>query len=257
MSENKPVKHADDGQSSTVSMIPLDKLVPSRYQARTSYPEEKLKQLADSIVKDGVIQPIVVCPVGDRFEVCAGWGRVLACRIAGKKEIPALIRNLSEEEKAKLGVMENLQRQDLNVVETARAYEILRDTCKMTQEEIASAFGITRDKVAQSLRILKFPQEVQNLLIQGVITPSHGEALARLSSTHELLMEAIGEVISKKLTSSQTEQLVAGILMRTRLRKDINSYINSEEFMLAIAYYLPLPPRRSIFVPFALAGLRM
>lgn len=252
MSNKESIKHADDGQPSTVSMIALDKLVPGHHQARISYPEEKLKQLADSIGKDGVIQPIVVCPAGDGFEVCAGWGRVLACRRVGKKEIPAIIRNLSESEKAKLGVMENIQRQDLNVVEKARAYQILQDICKMTQEEIARAAGTTRDVVAQTLHILKFPQEVQNPLMQGIITTSHGEALTRLSSTPEQLMEAMGEVVSKKLTSSQTEQLVADILRRTRLRKDIYAYINSEEFLIAIAFYLPFPPKKVNSCPFCL-----
>ncbi|MGD0424180.1 MAG: ParB/RepB/Spo0J family partition protein [Candidatus Bathyarchaeia archaeon] len=254
MSEKEPVKHADEGQPSTVSMIAVDKLVPGRYQARISYPEEKLKQLADSIMKDGVIQPIIVCPVENGFEVCAGWGRVLASRMAGMKKIPALIRNLSDAEKAKLGVMENIQRQDLNVVETARGYEILQDTCKMTQEEIGRAVGRTRDAVAQTLRVLKFPKEVQNLLLEGTITPSHGEALTRLSSTPEQLMEAMGEVVSKKLTSTQTEQLVAGILMRTEFRKDMNKYINSEEFLVTLLYYLKFPIERTEFCPLCLSN---
>ena len=252
MTEKQPVKHADDEKSSVVSMIPVDKLLPSHYQVRISYPDGKLKQLADSISQDGVIQPIIVCPLGDLFEVCAGWGRVLASKIAGKKEIPAMIRDLSETQKAKLGVMENLQRQDLNVVEKARAYQILQEICKMTQEEIGRAFGVSRDVIAQALRILTFPEEVQKLLLQGIITVSHAEALARLSSTPELLMEAIGEVISKKLTSSQTEKLVAGILERTALRKDIYAFINSEEFILILAYLVPFPPRKVNFCPLCL-----
>jgi ParB family chromosome partitioning protein len=252
LTEKEPVKHADNGLPPVVSIIPVDQLLPSPYQARISYDEGKLKRLADSIAHDGVIQAIIVCRVGDHFEVVAGWARVLACKIAGKKGIPAMIRDLSETQKAKLGVMENLQRQDLNVVEKARAYRILQDICKMTQEEIGRAFGVSRDIIAQALRILTFPQEVQNLLLQGIITVSHAEALARLSSTPELLMEGIGEVTSKKLTSSQTEKLVADILERTPLRKDIYAFINSEEFLLILAYLVPFPPRKVNFCPFCL-----
>lgn len=233
--------NTDKEQPSGVVTIPVDKLHSGKYQARISYPEEKLKQLASSIEKDGVIQPIVVCPSGEGYEVCAGWGRVLACRSVGKKEIPGIVRNLSEPEKAKLGVMENIQRQDLNIVERARAYKILQDTCSMTQEEIGRAVGVTRDVVAQTLRILAFPQEVQTLMTQGVITPSHAEALARLTSP-QLLKEAIGEAIINKLTSSKTEELVDWILRRAKLRRDIGEFVNSEEFMLTLDYLLPPPP---------------
>ena len=233
--------NSDKEQPLGVTMIPVDKLHPGKYQARISYPEEKLKQLAASIEKDGVIQPIVVCPSREGYEVCAGWGRVLACRSLGRKEIPAIVRNLSEPEKAKLGVMENIQRQDLNVVETARAYQILGETCKMTQEEVASAVGVTRDVVAQTLRILTFPKDLQNLLVQGIVTQSHGEALARLANIPEQLKEAIAEVVSKNLTSTQTEQIVAWILERTKLREDISEFASSEEFLMTLGYFQFMP----------------
>lgn len=166
-----------------IVMLDVDKLDPNPFQARMEYPEGELRDLGKSMKVDGVIQPIVVRKRSDRYEVCTGWGRVLAARLAGILEVPAIVRDLSDKQMAKFNLVENLKRRNLTVVEKARGYKTIQQTWRLTQEQVADVLGLSRDQVAQALRVLTFPPELQQLVspdtspFNGVRTDSTSNAL--------------------------------------------------------------------------------
>jgi ParB family chromosome partitioning protein len=222
--------------------VDVDNLDPNPFQARTEFPQHHLRDLGRSLRQDGVIEPILVRKKRDRFEVCAGWMRVLAARLAGIKSIPAIVRELSDEQMARLELVENLKRKDLTVVERARGYKLMQDRWGLTQEQVAQELGLTRDQVTQTVRVLTFPDEVQKIVSDDTITQTHGEALARLAGNTAVLKEAIEKVVNGHLNTSQTEALVRDLIEREKLRKDIREFILSEDFMKALDYLLPLSP---------------
>jgi len=223
-------------KSEDVRRIEVEKLDPNPFQPRIEYPERDLKVLAESITRHGVIQPIIVRPKGDRFEVVVGWGRVLASRLAGIKEIPAIVKDLTDEQNAAYAMIENLQRRDLNPIEEARGFKTLHERFGWTQEGIAKELGrgLTRDVVAQRIRLLTFPAELQALVSRDTITPTHAEALARLSNEPSLLKEAIATVVKKKLNTRETEQLIEELTGRKGGREFMQAYVTSPEFLLLL-----------------------
>jgi len=209
------------------------------YQPRTDYPGHFIRNLGRSLKDDGVIQPILVRPKGDRYEVCTGWMRVLAAREVGISSIPAIVKDLTDEQMARLCLVENLKRKDLNILEKARGYKQMQDTWHLTQEQVAEELGLTRDQVAQALRVLTFPQEVQKLVSDDTITQTHAEALARLHDRPAALAEAIDKVVKGNLTTTQTEGLVRDLMERETLSREIVEYVLSEDFILTLDYLLP------------------
>jgi ParB family chromosome partitioning protein len=238
MSSKKRIKERKNG----FQTLNIDLLDPSPYQARESYPEGNLRELADSIRSHGVIEPIIVRKDQGRYEVCAGWGRVLASRMSGAKKIPAIVRDLSEEDMVKLGLVENLKRVDLTIVGKANGMRTLQKKFHMTHAQIASVLSLTPDVVSQTIRILGFPESLQDLLSHDKISPTHAEALNRLAEDPTLLNQAIRNVIDRRLTTVQTEQTIQDLLEQRKLRKDILDYVTSEDFISTLCDMLPNPP---------------
>jgi ParB family transcriptional regulator, chromosome partitioning protein len=197
----------------STSEIPLELVRPNRHQPRTAFDAEGLSELAASISRHGVLQPIVVSADGDGYELVAGHRRVLAARLAGKTTIPAVIRD-EVGDRLELALIENLQRSDLNAIETARAYKLLMETYELTQEQLAERLGKSRSSVANMLRTLTAPQALQDAVIEGKIGEGHLRALLPLPLSDAL--QALAAVIAKGLSVREAEALARKMVHPTR-----------------------------------------
>ena len=188
--------------------LPLDRIRPGRYQPRSVFDKDKLAELADSIRAQGVVQPVVVRPVDgeDGFELIAGERRWRAAQLAGLESIPAVVRDVPDEVSVAMALIENIQREDLNPLEEATALRRLIDDFAMTHQEAADAVGRSRAAVSNLLRLLDLMQEVKDLVDLRQIEMGHARAL--LSLDDELQVQAAREVVHKKLTVRETENLV-------------------------------------------------
>ncbi|MDP9276161.1 MAG: ParB/RepB/Spo0J family partition protein [Chloroflexota bacterium] len=195
------------------SEIPLELVRPNRQQPRTAFDPEGLSELAASISRHGVLQPIVVSAEGDGYELVAGHRRVLAARLAGKTTIPAVVRD-EVGDRLELALIENLQRSDLNAIETARAYKLLMETYDLTQEQLAERLGKSRSSIANMLRTLTAPQALQDAVIEGKIGEGHLRALLPLPLSDAL--QALAAVIAKGLSVREAEALARKMVHPTR-----------------------------------------
>ena len=193
--------------------IPLERVRPNRQQPRTSFDPESLSELAASIKRHGVLQPIVVSRSGDGYELVAGHRRVLAARLAGKTTIPAVVRDEATD-RLELALIENLQRTDLNAIEAARAYKLLMETYDLTQEQLAERLGKSRSAVANTLRTLSAPQPLQDAVLEGKIGEGHLRALLALPLSDAL--HALATVVAKGLSVREAEALARKMVHPTR-----------------------------------------
>jgi ParB family chromosome partitioning protein len=193
--------------------ISIDSIDPNPYQTRRRINEAALEELAESIRASGVVQPVVLRPVANgRYQLVAGERRWHASRRAGKTTIPAVVRQISNEQAMEITIIENLQREDLNPVEQARAFERLSREFGLTQEQIAARTGKDRASIANFIRLLKLPEDVQNALEAGALSFGHGKVLLGLAGFPEHLERAAREIIEKQLSVRQTEELVTKLL---------------------------------------------
>ena len=201
------LKHVQEETRDELRNLPLDVIQPGRYQPRSVFDEEKLTELADSIRAQGVVQPIVVRSVGDaQFELIAGERRWRAAQLAGIDDIPAVVRDVSDEVSLAMSLIENIQREDLNPLEEATALRRLIDDFQMTHQEAADAVGRSRAAVSNLLRLLELMQEVKDMIDMRMIEMGHARALLSLDDT--LQVQAAREVIHKSLSVRETENLV-------------------------------------------------
>jgi len=200
-----PASAAAATPTAGITEIPLEKIVPNPQQPRTAFPPDKLQELAASIARYGVLQPIVVSRRADGYELVAGHRRLLASRLASKTSIPAVIRE-EVSDRLELALTENLQRADLNAIEEARAYKLLMETYELTQEQLADRLGKARSTVTNTLAILQAPQIVQDAFVSGKITEAHVKALRSVNAS--ALPTVLGTVLSKDLSAHATEELV-------------------------------------------------
>jgi ParB family chromosome partitioning protein len=193
--------------------IPLDHIERNPFQTRTHFDEGPLTELAQSIAATGVVQPILVRPLGvpDRYQLIAGERRWLASRKAGKATIPAIVRQVSDEQTLEMTIVENLQRSDLNPMEQARAYQRLGQQFRLTQEQMAARTGKERASVANFLRLLRLPEPVQQKVESGELSFGHARALLALESP-ESIAAAAQKVIALSLSVRQTETYVQGLI---------------------------------------------
>lgn len=189
--------------------VDVQSIRPNRYQPRTEMDPEALQELTDSVRTHGVLEPVIVRPIGAGFELVVGERRWRAAQQAGLTEIPAVVRELSDEETAIIALVENLQREDLNPIEEARAYKRLLDL-NLTQEEVAAQVGRSRSAVANSLRLLTLDSKTQTLLARGELSVGHAKVLLSVQSVtaRERLQT---QVLDRGLTVRQTEELVRGL----------------------------------------------
>jgi ParB family chromosome partitioning protein len=187
--------------------LPLDVIRPGRFQPRSVFDEDKLAELADSIRAQGVVQPVVVRPVGEnQFELIAGERRWRAAQIAGIDSIPAVVRDVPDEVSVAMALIENIQREDLNPLEEAAALRRLIDDFQMTHQAAADAVGRSRAAVSNLLRLLELMQEVKDMIDMRLIEMGHARAL--LSLDEKLQLQAAREVVRKRLSVRDTEDLV-------------------------------------------------
>jgi ParB family chromosome partitioning protein len=188
----------------------IDRLAPNAFQPRMDVNDARLQELAQSIKSNGVIQPIVVRRIGDRFQIIAGERRWRAAKLAGLLRVPIVIREVvagQEKSLLEMALVENIQREDLNPIEEALAYRRLADDFRLKQEEIASAVGKDRASVANVLRLLKLPEEIRSEVASGRLSMGHARALLSLSSETEQRQMA-RDVIVRNLSVRETESLV-------------------------------------------------
>src|SRR5438309_8245704 len=197
----------------TTTEIPLERVRPNRQQPRTAFDPEGLSELAASISRHGVLQPIVVSADRDGYELVAGHRRVLAARLAGRTTIPAVVRD-EVGDRLELALTENLQRSDLNAIETARAYKLLMETYDLTQEQLAERLGKSRSSVANMLRALTAPQALQDAVIEGKIGEGHLRALLSLPLSDAL--HALATIIAKGLSVRDAGALARKMVHPTR-----------------------------------------
>lgn len=191
----------------TVQNISLNLIDNNSNQPRVQFDEDKLSELAESIRVHGIVQPILLKKIGERYRIIAGERRFRAARLAGLSEIPAIIKNMSEREMQEVALIENLQRVDLNPIEEASAIKELLTGYGLTQEELASRLGKSRPAITNALRLLTLPQEVQGMLSDGKLSSGHARALAALDDPEDII-EIANCVVDNKLSVRETEALV-------------------------------------------------
>jgi ParB family transcriptional regulator, chromosome partitioning protein len=203
----------------TVREVEIDRLTSGRFQPRQDFPERALAELADSIREQGIVQPIVVVPRGDRFEIVAGERRWRAARQAGLERVPVVVREkATDRDLLEIALVENLQREDLNPLEAAAAYARLREEFQLTQEDVARRVGKDRATVANSLRLLKLPAEVRESVRDGSLSAGHARALLALASPDDQVA-LTSEILRRGLSVRQTESRIAALTAGTRITR--------------------------------------
>ena len=189
-------------------LLKLEDIEPNRSQPRTEFDAEALSALSESIKENGVLQPILVRPLlGGGYQIVAGERRFRASRMAGLTEIPAVIRELSDHKTMELALIENLQREDLSPIEEAKGYLTLQQNYDMTQEDIANAMGKSRPAIANALRLLKLPEEVQAMVSDSKLSAGHARALSAIEDPQQIIKLA-NEIVDRSLSVRETEKLL-------------------------------------------------
>lgn len=204
------------------TMMKISDIEPNREQPRKNFDKEALQELADSIKQFGIIQPIVVQKKDDYYEIIAGERRWRAAKLAKLKEVPVIIKEYSDREVMEIALIENIQRKDLNPIEEALAYKSLIDEYSLKQEELANRVSKSRTAIANSMRLLKLTDSVQNMLINDEISMGHARALLTLEQ-EDLQIEAAKTIVIKGLSVRDTEKLVKSILNPKQVKLPIPS----------------------------------
>ena len=208
----KPQKNLKKETKEKSSEILLSQIRANQYQPRTSFDQKKLEELAESIKKHGVIQPVLVRKDGKGFELVAGERRFRAAKLAKLKKIPVVVSNISDVQSLEIAILENIQREDLNPLEVAKGYQRLKDEFGYTQEAVAKSVGKPRSSVANSLRLLTLSPKIQDEIDKGVISEGHAKVLLSVDGVkaEQLLMRIISENLSvrdleKQITESSPQ----------------------------------------------------
>ncbi len=203
-SENKEVKQAE-------TMVKIAKVEPNRDQPRKNFDEDALQELADSIKQFGLLQPILVQDRKDYYEIIAGERRWRAAKLAGLKEIPAIIRNYTDQEIVEISLIENIQREDLNPIEEALAYKRLLEEFHLKQDEVAERVSKSRTAVTNSMRLLKLCDNVQQMIIDDMLSTGHARALIPIED-EEIQLQLAQRIFDEKLSVREVEKIVKEIL---------------------------------------------
>lgn len=190
-----------------ISFVPLEKIKPNPYQPRQNFSHSELEDLMNSIKEHGILQPLVLTAKGDFFELVAGERRFRSAQFLEMEKVPAIIRSVTHQEQLELSLIENIQRQNLNPIEEARAYQRLLDEFNLTQEEVAKRVGKSRPKVANTIRLLNLSAEVQEWLAAGKLTEGHAKVLLEIDSPAKQATVA-KRIMRQQLTVRAAESLV-------------------------------------------------
>ncbi len=191
--------------------LELDDILPNRFQPRFRFPEQAITELAESIKEHGVIQPILVRRLGDKYEIIAGERRYKASLLAGKRTIPAIVAELNDKDSAEVALIENVQRQDLTPIEEAVSYRKILDMGYLTQEQLADKLGKTQSTVSNKLRLLNLDDDVQEALLDEKISERHARSLLKIDSKQQQ-REILEKIIKERLTVKKTDELINKIL---------------------------------------------
>ena len=212
-------------ESDSGQMLRVSEIEPNRGQPRKNFDDETISALADSIKEHGILQPILVRPYGNGYQIVAGERRWRAARMLGMSEVPVQIKELSDLEAMQLALIENLQRENLNPVEEAKGYSELVESYGMTQEEVAKTVGRSRSSVANAMRLLALPEEIQEMLENGDISTGHGKALLAFDD-EEKMLDAARKAADGKLNVRSLEKMASEDDTKKPSKKD-NSHIDS------------------------------
>lgn len=207
------------GSKETLVNVPVNSIKPNSLQPRQTFSDESLADLAESIRENGIIQPLIVVRSGNGFELVAGERRLRAAKVVGLYEVPVIIRDAEKLKKLELALVENVQRDDLNVIEEALAYQKLMQDFSLTQEDVAKKVGKSRSVIANKVRLLSLPVEVKRALNTSQISEGHARALLGLNDKEKILM-LCGLIIARKLSVRETEKKVNEILAGGKIKKD-------------------------------------
>ena len=203
-----------------VIKISLNSIIPNRFQPRISFDEEALNELASSIKTYGILQPLILRPLGDKYEIIAGERRYKAATIAGLSEVPAILVNLDDQTSAELAIIENIQRKDLTAIEEAKSYKKLLDLGNYTQEQLAAKMGKNQSTIANKLRLLTLLPETQDALMNNSISERHARSLLQLKDEPGKQREVLNRIIKERLTVKDTDELIKNMIGE----KDMNEF---------------------------------
>ena len=232
MMESK-VKHAtvstassaEEGKDGTL-MVKLSKVEPNREQPRKNFDEDSLQELAESLKQFGMLQPILVQNRGDYYEIIAGERRWRAAKIAGLKEVPVIVRELTDQEIVEISLIENIQREDLNPIEEAQAYKRLLTEFHLKQDEVAERVSKSRTAVTNSMRLLKLCDEVQKMVVDDMISTGHARALISIEDPEEQYLIA-QKIFDEKLSVREVEKLVKDLHKPPKPPKEENKTLQA------------------------------
>ena len=202
--EVAPITEEDQKTEQTVKLRLVE---PNRDQPRKDFDEEALKELAESIKVHGIIQPLIVTKRGEHYQIIAGERRWRAAKLAGLKEVPVIVKDYTEEEIAEISLIENIQRKDLNPIEEALAYQRLINEFNLTQEALSERISKNRTVITNAMRLLKLPEDVQEMLIRGTLSTGHAKVLLGIGDA-EKQSEVAKQIIEQNLSVRETEKIV-------------------------------------------------
>lgn len=218
----------EDFDAKKIEYVPLDQITANPWQPRTHFDNEKLNELAESIKHHGILQPLVVTKEFDNYQLIAGERRLKAAEILGLDEVPVIVKEVSDRDKLELSIIENIQRRDLNPLETANSYKRLMDEFGLTSDEIAEQVGKGKSTVANFLRLLKLPIVVKEALAKGEITFSHAKLILSRSSKEEQV-KLFKEIKKKDMTVSELDEINKKASLKARKEKPRDPVLASWE----------------------------
>ena len=219
-----------------VRQIPIEDIIPNRFQPRINFDEKALNELSESIKQHGIIQPLVLRPLGDKFEIIAGERRYKAATLAGLSTVPGIVTEMDDNTSAEVALIENVQRKDLSAIEEAKSYKNMLERSNMTQEELAKKMGLSQSTIANKLRLLNLSEEVQNALSQEKISERHARALLAIPNKEEQV-KWLNRIINERLTVRQldlaikdeqnVDKTIEEDIPKVNINPDIDSIINN------------------------------
>ena len=224
----------DTVKNEEIIKIKVDELRPNPYQPRKKFDDNALNDLAASIKEHGIFQPIIVKKSIKGYEIIAGERRVRASKLAGLTEVPAIIRNLNDEQMMEIALLENLQRENLSAIEEAIAYDSMIKSLNLTQDELSKKVGKSRSHVTNILGLLRLPKEVQNMIANNQLSMGHARVLSKLEDDNKII-ELANEIVHKKIPvrdiENETNKIDKKVKIKRRVDKDNNDYKYVEEML--------------------------
>ncbi len=202
---------SENNITNAIIEVSVEDIIPNRFQPRLAFDEKALKDLAESIKIHGIIQPLVLRKLNDKYEIIAGERRYKAACMAGLTKVPAIIKEIDDNKSAEIAVVENLQRKNLTAIEEAQSYKKILDKGYITQEELAARMGVSQPTIANKLRLLNLSQEVQDALLENKISERHARSLLTITDQN-IQIEMLRRIISERLTVRQTDEEISKLL---------------------------------------------